>query len=112
MANPFAAERSALMLIDDQAGTMQIIKAIPIENSSRNTVVLAKMAKIFDMSVLMSSSQNDLVRRALISEFENLLPRTLRRHVPTTQGAATSENRNWSPQRSSLARGMEAVPGS
>ncbi len=74
MSEPFAPENSALLLIDHQVGTMQLIKNIPMEDAKRNAIALAKMARIFDMPVVMTSSQEDHVQGPLIPELEELHP--------------------------------------
>ena len=45
MNSLFTAENSALLLIDHQVGTMQLIKNLPLEVVKRNTIALAKTAK-------------------------------------------------------------------
>jgi hypothetical protein len=41
----FKPENSALVLIDHQIGTLQLVKNIPSDLSLRNAVILAKTAK-------------------------------------------------------------------
>ncbi len=72
MVEPFSPENSALLLIDHQVGTMQLIRNIPMEDAKRNTIALAKMAKIFDLPVVMTSSQEDHVQGPLIPELQDL----------------------------------------
>ena len=59
MSDYFRPENSALLLIDHQVGTMQLIKNIPLEVVKRNTLALAKTAKIFGMPVGLTSSQEE-----------------------------------------------------
>jgi hypothetical protein len=44
----FSADDSALLLIDHQVGTMQLIKNIDRELAAKQSIALAKMAKILD----------------------------------------------------------------
>ncbi len=74
MPQPFTSENSALLLIDHQVGTMQLIKNISMEDAKRNAIALAKMAQIFDMPVVMTSSQEDRVQGPLLPELEDLHP--------------------------------------
>lgn len=74
MAEPFTPQTTALALIDHQVGTMQLIKNIPLEDAKRNAIALAKMAKIFGMPVVMTSSQEDRVQGPLIPELNELHP--------------------------------------
>ena len=49
---PFRPEDTALLLIDHQVGTMQLIRNIPVETARRNTLALAKAAKILGLPVV------------------------------------------------------------
>lgn len=75
MATHFTPENTALLLIDHQIGTMQLIKNIAVDDAKRNAIALAKMAQIFDMPVILTSSQEDRVQGPLISELEELHPK-------------------------------------
>ncbi|MEM7670363.1 MAG: isochorismatase family protein [Pseudomonadota bacterium] len=81
MADPFTPETSALLLIDHQVGTMQLIKNIDMADAKRNAIALAKMAKVFDMPVVMTSSQEDRVQGPLIPELENLHPKAFAERI-------------------------------
>lgn len=70
----FTAETSALLLIDHQVGTMQLIKNIPLEGVKRNTLALAKAARIFGMPVVLTSSQEENVQGPLMPELQSILP--------------------------------------
>lgn len=74
MTTEFTAENCALLLIDHQVGTMQLIKNIAMEDAKRNAIALAKMAQVFDMPVILTSSQEDHVQGPLIPELEELHP--------------------------------------
>ena len=62
MSPHFKSETSALVLIDHQVGTMQLIKKMPSDVSLRNAAALAKAAKAFGMPILMTTSQEDHVQ--------------------------------------------------
>ena len=47
----FSAENAALLLIDHQVGTMQLIKNIDRELAAKQSIALAKMAKILRHAV-------------------------------------------------------------
>jgi len=53
----FNANDSALLLIDHQVGTMQLIKNIDKDLAAKQSIALAKMAKILNMPVVITSSQ-------------------------------------------------------
>ena len=70
----FSPADSALLLIDHQTGTMQLIKNIPLDVAKRNTLALAKTAKILNIPVVMTSSQEQNAQGPLMPELEQLLP--------------------------------------
>lgn len=78
---PFAPADTALLLIDHQVGTMQLIKNIPLDAVKRNTLALAKAAKILNMPVVLTSSQEDRLQGPLIPELRQILPEAFERRV-------------------------------
>ena len=74
MPQPFRPETSALVLIDHQVGTMQLIKTLDVEVVKRNTLALAKAAKILGLPVVLTSSQEDRIQQPLMRELAELLP--------------------------------------
>jgi nicotinamidase-related amidase len=71
---PFRPETSVLVLIDHQIGTMQLIKTLDVEQVRRFTLALAKAARILDMPVVLTSSQEDRVQQPLMPEIAQILP--------------------------------------
>ncbi len=74
MPQPFRPETSALVLIDHQVGTMQLIKTLDLDVVKRNTLALAKAARILDLPVVLTSSQEDHIQQPLMRELAELLP--------------------------------------
>jgi nicotinamidase-related amidase len=74
MIGTFAPSDSALLLIDHQIGTMKLIKNIPLEVVKRNTLALAKTAKILGIPVVLTSSQEQNIQGPLLPELEGILP--------------------------------------
>jgi len=70
----FTPADSALLLIDHQTGTMQLIKNIPLDVAKRNTLALAKTAKILNIPVVLTSSQEQNMQGPLLPELEKILP--------------------------------------
>lgn len=70
----FSASNAALLLIDHQVGTMGWVRSIPFDQLKRNTVLLAKAAKILNMPVVLTSSMEEYAQGALISELAEILP--------------------------------------
>jgi len=74
MIGTFSSTDSALVLIDHQVGTMKLIKNIPLDAVKRNTLALAKAAKILDIPVVLTSSQEQNIQGPLLPELEQILP--------------------------------------
>jgi len=74
MIGTFSPTDSALLLIDHQLGTMKLIKNIPLDVVKRNTLALAKTAKILNIPVVLTSSQEQNVQGPLLPELEQILP--------------------------------------
>ena len=70
----FASKNSVLLLIDHQVGTMKLIQNIPLEIVKRNTLALAKTAKILNLPTILTSSQESNVQGALMPELAEILP--------------------------------------
>lgn len=72
--NQFTPENSALLLIDHQVGTMQLIKNLDLEVVRRNTLALAKAAKILNLPVIFTSSQEERLQGVIMPELKEILP--------------------------------------
>ena len=70
----FTAADSALLLVDHQVGTMQLIKNIDRALAAKQSIALAKMAKIVDMPVVITSSQEDHAHGPILPEIAEILP--------------------------------------
>lgn len=74
MPNVFSPSNSALVLIDHQLGTMQLVKNLPLEQVKRNTLALAKAVRILGIPAVITSSQEENLQGPLLPEFKQLLP--------------------------------------
>jgi len=74
MIDTFSPADSVLLLIDHQLGTMKLIKNIPLDLVKRNTLALAKTAKILNIPVVLTSSQEQDVQGPLLPALEHILP--------------------------------------
>ena len=70
----FSADNAALLLIDHQVGTMQLIKNIDRKLAAKESIALAKMAKILNMPVVLTSSQENNAQGPLLPEIAEILP--------------------------------------
>jgi nicotinamidase-related amidase len=81
MPTPFSPDTSALVLIDHQLGTMQLVKNLPVELVKRNTLALAKAAKILGIPAMLTSSQEDQLQGQMLPEFKQILPKAFAARV-------------------------------
>lgn len=75
MSNTFKPDTAALLLIDHQVGTMQLIKSISPDLALRNAVNLAKAAKELKMPVVLTASMEDYLQGPLSPALEKVLPK-------------------------------------
>lgn len=74
MTHPFRPNSSALLLIDHQVGTMQLVNNLPLEQVRTMTLALARAAKILQMPVILTSSQEERIQGPLMPELAEILP--------------------------------------
>ena len=77
----FKPKLCALLLIDHQVGTTQLIKNITADQSIRNAVTLARAALAFDMPIVMTSSQEDHVQGPLHPSLAQAAPAAFAKRV-------------------------------
>jgi nicotinamidase-related amidase len=77
----FTPQDSALLLIDHQVGTMQLVKNIPYEVVKQNAIALAKTAKILNIPVVLTSSQETNVQGPLLPELQEILPKAFEARI-------------------------------
>lgn len=80
----FTSENSTLLLIDHQVGTMRLIQNLPLERAMANTIALAHTAKILNMPVVLTSSQEGNVQGPLIPELAEILPAAFAARIQRT----------------------------
>ncbi len=74
MTTLFTPQNSALLLIDHQVGTMQLIRNIDVSGAKRMAIALAKAARILGLPTVLTSSQEDRIQGPLLPEFAEILP--------------------------------------
>ncbi len=77
----FRPDNSALLLIDHQIGTMQLIKTMPLAHVKQLTIALAKAAAVLRMPVVLTSSQETLFQGLLLPDLKELLPEAYEKRV-------------------------------
>jgi nicotinamidase-related amidase len=70
----FTSEATALVLIDHQIGTLQLVKNIPSDSSLRNAVLLAKAAKTLGLPIVLTASMEDHPQGPLAAELKQVVP--------------------------------------
>jgi nicotinamidase-related amidase len=81
MTTTFTPENSALVLIDHQVGTMQLIKNIDVAQARRMSLALAKTARILGIPTVLTSSQEDRVQGPLLHELKDILPDAFEKRI-------------------------------
>ena len=81
MTTTFTPENSALVLIDHQVGTMQLIKNNDVAQARRMSLALAKTARILGIPTVLTSSQEDRVQGPLLHEFKEILPEAFEKRI-------------------------------
>ena len=75
MSSPhFTPETAALVLIDHQVGTIQLIKNIMPDTSVRNAALLGQAALAFKMPIVLTSSQEDHMQGPLHPLLQQTMP--------------------------------------
>jgi nicotinamidase-related amidase len=74
MPAPFRPDNAALVLIDHQIGTMQLIKTLDVIAVKRLTLAIAKCAKLLGMPIVLTADQEDHIQGPLLAEFADIIP--------------------------------------
>lgn len=77
----FTSDNTALLLIDHQVGTMKLIKNIPLEEVEKKTLALAKMAKVLNIPVIFTSSQEYAAQGPLMPALAEILPEAFEKRI-------------------------------
>lgn len=77
----FTPENCALVLIDHQIGTLQLVRNLDLDHVRRATLALARTAVILDLPVILTTSQEDQIQGPLLPELAELLPDAFERRV-------------------------------
>ena len=81
MSPHFKPESAALLLIDYQVGTMQLIRNQAPDLALRNAIMLAKAALSFDMPIVITSSQEDKIQGVIASSLQHVAPKAYAERV-------------------------------
>ena len=77
----FTGSNAALVLIDHQTGTMSWARSIPFEAMKRNTILLAKSARILKMPIVLTSSMEEFVQGPLLAELADIAPEAFAKRI-------------------------------
>ena len=82
MSSPhFKPENCALILVDHQVGTIQLIKNVTSDSSVRNAVNLGKAALAFNMPIVMTTSQEERIQGHTADPLRKALPEAYEKRV-------------------------------
>jgi nicotinamidase-related amidase len=68
---------TVLLLLDHQTGLFQTVKDVPIDDLRRNTVMLAKLATLFDIPVITTASEPGGPNGPLMHELKEAAPKAM-----------------------------------
>ncbi|MFD7379487.1 isochorismatase family protein [Streptomyces mirabilis] len=74
-AQPFAADNTAILLIDHQLGTMGWVRSIPFEQMKANALALAQTAKAVGIPLVLTSSMEEYAQGPLLTELQEIAPK-------------------------------------
>lgn len=77
----FTPDKAALLLIDYQLGTLQLAKTTPADEALRNAVLLAKTARILDMPIILTASQEDRIQGPTADVFKRVAPEAYEKRI-------------------------------
>src|SRR6267142_3129253 len=77
----FTGSNAALVLIDHQSGTMSWARSIPFDAMKRNTILLAKSARILKMPIVLTSSMEEFVQGPLLAELADIAPEAFAKRI-------------------------------
>ena len=102
MKGKFTPGNSALVLVDYQVGTMQLIRTSSSDVCLRNAVTLASAAKALNMPVVLTSSQEDRIQGPISPALQKVLPdahkaRVKRQGIVNAWGDPISVQRSQRP---------------
>jgi nicotinamidase-related amidase len=81
ISHQFTPENSALVLVDYQVGTLQLIRSNSSDQSLRNAVMLAKAAKAYGMPIVLTTSQEDHIQGPLAPARQHISPEAYKNRV-------------------------------
>jgi nicotinamidase-related amidase len=70
----FTKDKTTLLLIDHQVGTMQLVKNIDRDLAAKQAIALAKMARILGLPTIITSSQEDRAQGPILPAIAEVLP--------------------------------------
>ena len=91
----FTPQNSALLLIDHQTGTMQLIKNMPLAVVKRNALALAKVATILNCPVVLTSSQEEMFQGPLLPELADIVPNAFAARIKRTGIVNAWDDKNF-----------------
>lgn len=81
MLAQFTPENSALVLVDYQVGTLQLIRSMSSDQSLRNAVLLAKAAQAYNMPIVLTSSQEDHIQGPIATALQHAAPEAYKNRI-------------------------------
>lgn len=96
MIENFSGTNAAMLLIDHQVGTMEMVHSTPLEEMKKNTLVLAKAAKVLNMPVVLTSSMEENFQGPLLPAFKEILPKEFEARIKRSGVVDAMDDENFS----------------
>ncbi len=84
MKNQFTPDNAVLVLIDYQTGTLQFVHNVSSDACLSNALLLAKAASLYNMPVVLTTSQEDQLQGPLAPALQKALPEAYAKRVKRT----------------------------
>ena len=104
MRGQFTPDISALVLIDFQVGTLQLIRNVSSDVSLRNAVLLTKAAERLEMPIIFTTSQEDHIQGPLAPALQKASPAAYKARVKRVGIVNAWSDRNLSAAIESTGR--------
>jgi nicotinamidase-related amidase len=107
----FSGSNTALVLIDHQTGVMSWARSIPFDVMKRNTLLLAKSAKILKMPIILTSSMEEFVQGPMLTELAEIAPEAFAKRVKRLGIVNAMEDENFAAAVRATGRKKLIVAG-
>jgi nicotinamidase-related amidase len=107
----FLPKDTVMLLIDHQIGTMGWVKSTTFEEMKKNTIMLAKTARILNIPVILTSSMEEYAQGLLLDELKTILPEAYEQRIKRLGIVNAMEDENFAAAVKSTGRKKIIIAG-